>query len=169
MINSVASSVKKFVGTVTSNFAKIGIGAFVLLVGILIYSVIARKAGYPLKGVIELSEFGMALVTFLFMSENYFKADQMTMDTFVEKLPKKGRTIIGAFVHLVNFVILGLVSWQLFEYGIMVQSMGQTSVNLRIPVPPFIFMAAACGIVLTAVYFVHFLSSLVKINEAWRT
>jgi TRAP-type C4-dicarboxylate transport system permease small subunit len=169
LINSAASSAKKFVGTVTGNFAKIGIGAFVLLVGILIYSVIARKAGYPLKGVIELSEFGMALVTFLFMSENYFKADQMTMDTFVEKVPKKGRTIINAFVHLVNFIILGLMSWQLFAYGIMVQGMGQTSVNLRIPVPPFIFIAAACSVLLTAVYLVHFLNSLVKITEAWRT
>ncbi len=169
MINSMASSVKKFVGRVTGILAKIGIVAFILLVVMLIYSVIARKAGYPLKGVIELSEFGMALVTFLFMSENYFKADQMTMDTFVEKVPKKGRTIIGTFVHLVNLVILSLMSWQLFAYGIMVQGMGQTSVNLRIPVPPFIYMAAICGVVLTAVYFVHFLNSLFKINEAWRT
>ena len=169
MINSVASFVKKFVEPTTSILAKIGIVAFILLVAMLIYSVIARKVGYPMKGVIELSEFGMALVTFLFMAANYFKADQMTMDSFVEKVPKKGRYIIEAFVHLVNFIILGLMSWRLFAYGIMVQSMGQTSVNLQIPVPPFIYIAATCSVVLTAVYLHHFLNSLIKMNEIWRT
>ena len=122
-----------------------------------------------MKGVIELAEFGMVLVTFLFISANYFKADQMTMDTFVEKLPRKGRLIIGAFVHLVNFVILGIMSWQLFGYGMNVQEMGQVSINLQIPIYPFIYIAAACSVVLTAVYIVHFLNSLVEISEAWRT
>jgi hypothetical protein len=51
----------------------------------------------------------------------------------------------------------------------MVQDMGQTSVNLRIPIAPFIYMAAASSVVLTAVYIVHFLKSLLEMGEAWRT
>lgn len=169
MINRVASSVKKFIEPITNILDKIGTVVFILLVGMLIYSVIVRKAGYPLKGVMELSEFGMVLVTFLFMAANYFKADQMTMDTFVEKVPKKGRTIIGAFVHLVNFVILGLMSWRLFLQGSIVQGMGQTSTILAVPIYPFIYVAGACSVVLAAVYILHFLNSLIKVSESWRT
>jgi TRAP-type C4-dicarboxylate transport system permease small subunit len=168
-MNRVASFMKKYLGSVTGVLDKIGMGAFILLTGMLVYSVIARKLGYPLTGVIELSEFGMALVIFSFLSGNYFKGDQMTMDTFVEKLPKKGSTVIGSIVHLINFVILGLMTWQLFKYGIMVQGMGQTSVNLRIPISPFIYFAAVCCVVLTVVYILHFLNSLVKVRDVWRS
>ncbi len=166
MINKVASSVKKFVEPVANILDKAGTVVFILMVVMLILSVIMRKSGHPMKGVMELSEFGMVLVTFLFMSANYFKSDQMTMDTFVEKVPKKGRNIIGAFVHLVNFVILGLMSWRLYIQGSIVQ--GQTSTYLALPISPFIYIAATCSVVLTAVYFHHFLNSLVQVNEAWR-
>ena len=168
MVNRISSSVKKYVEPVTNILDKIGTGVFILLVAMLIYSIIVRKAGYPLKGVMELSEFGMVLVTFLFMSANYFKSDQMTMDTFVEKVPRKGRTLIGAFVHLVNFVILGLLSWRMYIQGSIVQGAGQNSTYLAVPIFPFIYIAATCCVVLTAVYILHFLNSLATVNEAWR-
>lgn len=168
MINKMASSVKKFLEPVTKTLDKIGIVSFILLVLMLLYSAIARKIGYPFKGIGELSELGMGLVIFSFMAANYFKADQMTMDTFVEKLPRKARHIIGAFVHLTNFIILGLMTWQLFNYGLTVQNMGQTSVNLRIPVSPFVYFAAICCVALTLVYVGHFFNSLVNVTKVWR-
>jgi TRAP-type transport system small permease protein len=164
----VAASFQKVVAPVTKVLDKIGIVAFILLFCMLIYSVIARKLGYPLKGVIELSEFGMALVIFSFMAANYFKADQMTMDTFVEKLPSRVRHIIGSFVHLTNFIILGIMTWQMFSYGSVVQTMDQTSVNLRIPISPFVYFAAVCCVALTAVYIVHFLNSVAETSTSWR-
>jgi hypothetical protein len=57
----------------------------------------------------------------------------------------------------------------LFVQASVVQSMGQTSTILEIPISPFIYIAAACSVVLTAVYILHFLNSLIKISEAWRT
>ena len=169
LIRKVASSAKKFVEPVTSILDRIGVAVFILMVTMLIYSIIVRKAGHPMKGVMELSEFGMVLVTFLFMAANYFKADQMTMDTFVGKVPKKGRTIIGAFVHMVNVVILVLLSWRMFIRGWVVQGAEQTSTILAVPISPFIYVAAACCVVLTAVYLVHFLGSLIQVSDAWRT
>jgi TRAP-type C4-dicarboxylate transport system permease small subunit len=169
MINKIASYTKKIIEPVSRILENIGIVVFILMVCMLIFSIIVRKIGYPLKGVMELSEFGMVLVTFLFMSANYFHADQMVMDTFVDKVPKKGREIIGALVHLINFIILGLMSWRLFVQASIVQSMGQTSTILSIPISPFIYIAGACSVVLTAVYILHFLNSLIKIGEAWRT
>jgi TRAP-type C4-dicarboxylate transport system permease small subunit len=169
LIEKVANSFKKYLQSGVTALDWVGIAAFIVLTCMLVVSVIARKMGYPLKGVIELSEFGMALVIFSFMAANYFKEDQMTMDTFVEKIPKKGRQIIGSLVHLLNFVILGLLTWQLFRYGIMVQEMGQTSVNLRIPITPFIYFAAVCNIALTLVYILHFLNSLVTLSKSWRS
>jgi TRAP-type C4-dicarboxylate transport system permease small subunit len=169
LINKVASSVTKYLGKVTRTLDKIGMPVFILMVVMLVYSVIVRKIGYPMKGVMELSEFGMVLVTFLFMSENYFKADQMTMDTFVEKLPKKACLIIGALVHLINVAIIGIMAWRLFVQASIVQDMGQTSTILALPIHPFIYIAGACSVVLTVVYIHHFLDSLVKTCEAWRT
>jgi hypothetical protein len=85
MIERAAHRVRKVVEPASRILNYIGIAALMLMVSMLIYSVIMRKFFVPMKGALELSEFGMVLVTFLFISANYFKADQMTMDTFVEK------------------------------------------------------------------------------------
>ena len=168
MIERMAYFVKRVIEPTSRTLNNIGIVVLGLMVLMLIYSVVMRKAFTPMKGALELSEFGMVLVTFLFMSANYLRADQMTMDTFIEKLPKKARYIIDTIVHFMGFVILGLMTWQLFIQAMRVQGMSQQSVVLQLPVFPFIYVAAICGIVLTVVYVMHFLNSLMKVNETWR-
>ena len=131
------------------------------MVVMLIVSVIMRKAfNAPMKGVFELSEFGMVMITFLFMSAQYFKPDAMVMETFVEMFPKTMQAIINSFIFLLDVGILGILSWQLFAYGLKVQKMGQVSKILEIPLSPFPYLGAACMLLLTLVFTMKFLFSL---------
>jgi TRAP-type C4-dicarboxylate transport system permease small subunit len=167
-VERVAKNTSKIIQPAIKALETLGVAVFIFLVLMLIYSVIARKVFTPMKGALELSEFSMMLITFFFLPINYLKADQMVMDTFVEKVRGVPRKIIQSFVHLCGFAILGVLSWRLFVYASKVQGMGQESVVLALPTFVFIYIAAFCCTVLTLVYLLHFMNSLVAVQKARR-
>ena len=78
MIDRTANFVKKVIEPVTNIAAAVGVVVLGAMVLMLIVSVIMRKAfNAPMKGVFELSEFGMVMITFLFVSAQYFKPDSI--------------------------------------------------------------------------------------------
>ncbi len=161
MIDRAANFVKKVVEPTANAVAALGVVVLGAMVLMLIVSVIMRKAfNAPMKGVFELSEFGMVMVTFLFLSAQYFKPDSMVMDTFVEMFPKTVKRINNAVIFLLDVVILAITSWQLFAYGLKVQDGKQVSKILEIPVYPFVYLGAVCTLLLMLVFAMKFLFSL---------
>ena len=167
MIGRLANSLKRVVEPTVTWAAALGAVTLGVMVVMLIVSVVMRKAlNAPMKGIFEMTEFGMVLITFLCMSAQYFKPDAMVMETFVEMLPKTMQAIINAFMFLLDATILGILSWQLFVYGLRVQKMGQVSKILEIPLPPFPYLGAACMLLLTLVFTMKFLFSLNEFGRA---
>ena len=166
MTGRVANLFKRVVGPVAETAAALGVVVLGAMVVMLIVSVIMRKAfNAPMKGVFELSEFSMVMITFLFVSAQYFKPDSMVMDTFVEMFPKMVRLINNALILLVDVAILALTSWQLFAYGLKVQEMGQVSKILEIPLSPFVYLGAVCTLLLTLVFAMKFLFALTEFGR----
>ena len=166
MIDRAANFVKKVIEPTVNAAAAAGAVVLGAMVVMLIVSVIMRKAfNAPMKGVFEMTEFGMVMITFLCISAQYFKPDAMVMETFLEMLPKKMQVIINIFIFLLDAAILGILSWQLFVYGLRVQRMGQVSKILEIPLPPFPYLGAACILLLTLVFMMKFLFALNKFGR----
>jgi TRAP-type C4-dicarboxylate transport system permease small subunit len=161
MIGRLANALKRVVEPTANWAAAIGAVTLGVMVVMLIISVILRKVfNAPMKGIFEMTEFGMVLITFLCMSAQYFKPDAMVMETFVEMLPKKMQVIINSSMFLLDAAILAILSWQLFAYGAKVQRMGQVSKILEIPLSPFPYLGAACVLLLALVFTMKFLFSL---------
>jgi TRAP-type C4-dicarboxylate transport system permease small subunit len=161
MIGRAANFVKKVIEPVANIAAAVGVVVLGAMVLMLIVSVIMRKAfNAPMRGVFELSEFGMVMITFLFVSAQYFKPDSMVMDTFVGMFPKTVQLINNAFIFLLDVAILAILSWRLFVYGLKVQQMGQVSKILEIPLPPFVYLGAVCTLLLTLVFAMKFLFAM---------
>ena len=161
MIDRVSDSLKRIVEPIANWAATLGAITLGVMVVMLVVSVIMRKAlNAPMKGIFEMTEFGMVMITFLCMSAQYFKPDAMVMETFVEMLPKKTQAIINSFIFLLDAAVLGILSWQLLVYGWRVQRMGQVSKILEIPLAPFPYLSAACMLLLTLVFTMKFFFSL---------
>ena len=167
-MENAAASLRKFLQNVIRYMDLVGVVALSLMVLMLVYSVIMRKFFTPMTGAGELSEYGLVLVVFFCMAGNYLRHDAMCMDTYVEKLPRKGRWGVEVFVQVINVVMLVIVTWRLFVQANTVQSMGQHSSILRIPTGPFVYIAAACAVILALVYVVYLLEALAKTVKAWR-
>lgn len=166
MIGRWANALKRVIEPTVNWAAAIGAVTLGVMVVLLIISVIMRKAfNAPMKGIFEMTEFGMVMITFLCMSAQYFKPDAMVMETFVEMLPKKLQVMINALMFLLDAAILGILSWQLLVYGMRVQRMGQVSKILEIPLPPFPYLGAACMLLLTLVFAMKFLFELNKLGR----
>src|SRR5512137_1364610 len=111
MIEKGANYLKRIVEPVANAAATVGVFVLGVMVLMLIISVIMRKAfNAPMKGVFELSEFGMVMITFLFISAQYFKPDSMVMDTFTEKFPKTVKRVNNAFIFLLDVGTLAITA-----------------------------------------------------------
>ena len=166
MIERAANFVKKVIEPVSNIAAAAGVVVLGAMVLMLIVSVIMRKAfNAPMKGVFELSEFGMVMISFLFVSAQYFKPDSMVMETFVEMCPKKVQTVINAFILLLDVGTLAILAWQLFAYAVKVQAGKQDSKILEIPLYPFVYLGAVCTLLLTLVFAMKFLFALNKFGR----
>lgn len=161
MIDRAANFVKRVIEPTANAAASVGVVVLGAMILMLIVSVIMRKAfNAPMKGVFELSEFGMVMITFLFVSAQYFKPDSMVMDTFTEMFPKTVKRINNAFIFLLDVAILAITSWELYAYGLKVQNGKQVSKILEIPLYPFVYLGAVCMLLLTLVFAMKFLFSL---------
>jgi TRAP-type C4-dicarboxylate transport system permease small subunit len=167
-MENAAASLRKFLQSVTRYMDVVGVVVLSLLALMLVYSVIMRKFFSPMNGAGELSEYALVLTIFMCMAGSYLKHDSMCMDTYVEKLPRKGRWATEVFVQIVNVGILVIMSWRMFLQAHTVQSMGQHSTILGIPSSPFVYIAAVGCVVLTVVYVVYLMEALAKTIEAWR-
>jgi TRAP-type C4-dicarboxylate transport system permease small subunit len=167
-MENAAASLRKFLQSVTRYMDVVGVVVLSLMVLMLVYSVIMRKFFSPMNGAGELSEYGLVLTVFFCMAGNYLHHDAMCMDTYVEKLPRKGRWGTEVFVQVVNVVMLVIMVWRLFAQAHTVQSMGQHSTILGIASSPFVYIAAVCSVVLTVVYVVYLMEALAKTIKAWR-
>jgi len=161
MIERAANFFKKVTEPAANAAAAAGVVILAAMILMLIISVIMRKAfNAPMKGVFELSEFGMVLITFLFLSAQYFKPDSMVMDTFVEMFPKWVKLVNNALILLLDVGMLAIASWQLYAYGAKVQGGRQVSKILEIPLYPFVYLGALCTLLLTLIFAMKFLFSL---------
>ena len=142
MIGKLANSLKRVVEPTATWAAAIGAVTLGVMVVMLLVSVILRKAfNAPMKGIFEMTEFGMVLITFLCMSAQYFKPDAMVMETFVEMLPKKMQAMINSFIFLLDAAILAILSWQLFAYVLRCSGWGRYPRYWKYPCRPFLIWA----------------------------
>jgi TRAP-type C4-dicarboxylate transport system permease small subunit len=143
--------------------AYFGAAVLGLLVLMLIYSIVARRAfNVPLKGSMELTELALCLITFFLLAYDSLKGESMVVEIITDRFPEQLRAVIGAIIHFLSTAILGVLSWQLVVQGLRVYGFHQTTVILSIPVFPFLYVAALGTFLLTLVYLKHFLYSLGK-------
>lgn len=162
----IASGLNKVLEPLGTYAAYIGAAVLGLLVLMLIYSIIARRAiNIPLKGSMELTELALGIITFFTLAYDSLKGESMVVELITDRFPRRCQDIIGTVIRFFSTGILGILSWQLIVQGMRLYGYHQTTSVLSIPLYPFLYIAAFGTSLLTVVYLMHFLSSLEK---AWR-
>jgi len=108
----------------------------------------------PIVGVYELT--GPTLTIMVFLSFGYaelFK-DHVVIDFVYDHLPKTAQKVCYFFNSTVYFIIVLLMTWRVFTYGVAMMSSGAETSNLKIPHWPFI-MVAGIGMICYILAVIH--------------
>ena len=140
-----------------------GIGVAFMLV-LTVADVIGVKIfNTPISGAIEIvALLGVVISAFGFAYTQDQHAN-IQVEFFVTRLPKRIQAGVNAFTLLLCIILFAMLSWQSFEYGLVLQQTGEVSMTSRIPFYPFVYSIAFCCIPLCFVLFVEFLKSVMKV------
>lgn len=118
---------------------------------------------FPIPGSVELIELLMVLVVFLGLAECAVHRGNVSVDLFVDQLPKKAQAVIDAFTCLFSVGIVSLITWQsAVQVKILWQS-GFVSGALHIPYWPFAIVMVLGWAAFALVLIVHFFENLGRV------
>lgn len=81
----------------------------------------------------------------------------------VDRLPKRGQAIIETIIHFLGLGLFILVVWRLFVFGHYMQTGGEGTGTIRIPLYPFGYGMAVALIPVCVVITLRFVNSLTKV------
>lgn len=160
-IGPVAGNIRKTVFGLTNVTNSIGILAVAVMVLVTVLDVIGRRVfGSPLLGSLEIVRFMMALAVFLTISHAAVHDRHVTCDVLFIFFPKKLQIMTEKVTSLLSLGLWIILSYQLTRQALGLWQAGESSMLLRIPVYPFVFIAAFGSALLACVILIQFVSSI---------
>ena len=109
----------------------------------------------PVVGGLELTEFSMAIVIFLGLVLLTSDEGHVTVDLLDSFVPDKIKVIQKVIINLINLIVMGVISRQLWIKAIEHAEYGDRTEFLMIPLPPLIFfMSIMTGISCLILFFI---------------
>ena len=123
-------------------------------------NVVLRIFHLPLRGTYEIVSFLGAVVIAFALGFTQKNKDHIVVDILTERFPKKIQTCIEALADVVIMIFFGIVSWQVYVWGMKIYESHEVSETLKIAFHPFIFAVSVGFALLCFSAFVDFLKKL---------
>ncbi len=114
----------------------------------------------PVVGSFELTEFTMAIVIFLGLTLLCCEEGHVVVDIFDSFVPEGMKPIQNIIINIVSFIVMGVISWQLWLKAGEAVEYGDRTQFLLMPMGPlFYFMSIMTGISSVIMLFIMFKSN----------
>jgi TRAP-type C4-dicarboxylate transport system permease small subunit len=128
-------------------------------------NVVLRIFHLPFRGAYEIVSFLGAVVIAFALGHTQKNRDHIVVDILSEKFPQKWQTSIEALADAVIMVFFGIVSWQVYVWGMKIYDSHEVSETLKIAFYPFIFAVSIGFALLCFTAFVDFLKKFNPVEE----
>jgi TRAP-type C4-dicarboxylate transport system permease small subunit len=156
-----ADSIEAFVKPIYTWLTYIGAGVLGALVVVMVWSIIGRRFfNAPLKGSTEITQFALAIMTFLVVGLEHMGHEKMTVDIIIKHFSKRAQAIIAPIIYILIVGIFCIACWQLVVLAHTYQDAHQTLRNIRVPIYPVAYLAAFGMLTMIPVYIARFLHSV---------
>jgi TRAP-type C4-dicarboxylate transport system permease small subunit len=119
---------------------------------ITISDVFLRKfTNTSILGTVELTEFMMVIVVFCSLAQCEADNGHIRVELIMNKFGPKARTFADIFTQILCTVLFALMSTSIYHHGINMKSSGEVTMDLGLPVYPFVYIALTGCIVMTVV------------------
>ena len=123
-------------------------------------NVVLRIFHLPFRGTYEIVAFLGAIVIAFALGYTQKNRDHIVVDILSEKFPKKLQTLIEALSDVVITLFFGMVSWQVYVWGMKIYESHEVSETLKVVFHPFVFAVAVGFALLCFSALVDFLKKL---------
>jgi TRAP-type C4-dicarboxylate transport system permease small subunit len=96
----------------------------------------------PIPGSFELTEFMLAIIVLTAVGYTQVKGEHISIDIFITKFSPRVRAIIDSVTNFFSLTMFALVTWQTIKYAQLLYESHDVSGVLRLPVYPFLIVAA---------------------------
>ncbi len=156
-----ADSIEAFVKPIYTWLGYIGAAVLGGLVLAMIWSILGRRFfNAPLKGSTEMTQLGLAVMTFTVLGLEHMGHEKMTVDLIIKHFSKRAQAIIAPITYVLVIAIFCIASWQLVALGHTYQNAHQTLRNISVPIYPFTYLGAFGILTMIPIYIARFLHSL---------
>ena len=116
----------------------------------------------PISGSFELTEFMLAVIVLTAIGHTQMKDGHISIDLVVERFSPRARAIIDTATNFLSLVMFALVTWRTITYAQLLYQSNDVSGVLRLPVYPFLVVAALGTLMFCLAMLASFLQSLKK-------
>jgi TRAP-type C4-dicarboxylate transport system permease small subunit len=117
----------------------------------------------PIPGSFELTEFMLAVAVLTAIGHTQVKRGHISIDLVISRFPPRIRAIIDSATNLLSLAIFVLVTWQTVKYAQLLYVSNDVSAVLRLPVYPFLIVAAIGSFMFCLAMLSTFIQSLIKV------
>ncbi len=129
-------------------------------------NVVLRIFHMPFRGTYEIVAFLGAIVIAFALGHTQKHRDHIVVDILSEKFPKKLQTVIEALSDLIIMIFFGIVSWQVYVWGMKIYESHEVSETLKIIFYPYVFAVAVGFALMCVTALIDVLKKLVPVEES---
>ncbi len=119
----------------------------------------------PIFGTYDVIKVLLVVIVFCAVAYVMSVREHVVVDSITHLYPKRFRRVITGISQILSMLILALIGWQSFNYGMAMLRVGERLVLLKIPMSPFVFIVAFGYVIFFIVVLVQFILTLAGVDE----
>ncbi len=141
----------------------VGVAMLVIMIFLITIDVILRYSfNLPVPGSFELIQLMMLVLVYCAMAYATIKKGHISIDIIVSHAPERTRAVIDTITSILSLIVLLLIVWSCINFGFTLKAQGATTMILKVPIFPFIFIIAF-GMALTWIaVFNEFIGNIIR-------
>ena len=133
------------------------------MMSITIGDVFLRKfTNSSILGTVELTEFMMVIVVFCSLAQCEVDDGHIRVELVMDKFGPKIRTYVDAFTQSLCTALFALMSTSIYHHAVNMKGSGEVTMDLGLPMYPFVYIAFFGCIVMTLVLFSKTILIIIK-------
>lgn len=140
---------------------------FVMMVMTMVDVLLRKFTNMTIIGCGEMTEMMMAVVVFCSLAQCQVKDGHIKIDLIMGRRSPKTQALADALTQSLSFILFCLVAFSTFRHGIEIREWQEVSIDLAIPIFPFVFIAAFGSAMLALILLIRTLNCLSEVFNLW--
>jgi TRAP-type C4-dicarboxylate transport system permease small subunit len=140
-------------------------GTLLIMVLVTLCDVILRNFGHPIRGSMEIIQYGGAIVFGFSLPYATYLGAMVQVDIVTAKMKPLPKKILSVATRVVAILFLVFVAYNFLGYGYDARKSGELTASFRLPTYPFMYALALCFVFHSLTVVIDLIQTIRKGND----